>query len=213
MPSLLRYVDDFYPEPDLVREIALRSEYYQPENLYGFRSTKGYLPPGTIEKIKASFGFQKISLANTEQAATHFYHCLVRGSQKTTFFAHIDGARSRRHPKFSLVVYLSKHAPRGSGTGLYRHRRTGIWQEPTKEDGQRLGQSPDDIETHLGEEAAQRAKWELLDSSEHIYNRAVLFPAHWYHSSCRDFGSRLETGRLYHAFFFYGHPDVFSKRS
>jgi hypothetical protein len=210
MTSLLRYVDDFYPEPDLVREIALRSTYFVPEGLYGHRSTKGCLPRGTIEKIKSAFGFAKIRLTKTEHSTSHFYHCLAHGSQRTTFCAHIDGARSRRNPRFSMVVYLSRRAPKASGTGVYRHRRTGIWQEPTAADANRLGQSADALETLLENEALLRARWELLDSSEHVYNRAVLFPAHWYHSSCCDFGSRLETGRLYQAFFFCGYPDVFS---
>ena len=207
MGSLLRWIDDFYSEPDLVREIALRSEYFVPEGFYGPRSTKGFLPRGTIEKIQESFGFTKVRLIATAQRSTHFYHCLVHGKHRSRFFAHIDGARDARHPLYSMVVYLTLRPPKDSGSGIFRHRKTGLWQEPTSEDAHRLGQSTTELEAMLDADAGRRSRWELLESSEHVYNRAVLFPAHWYHSSCRDFGSRLETGRLYQAFFFYGYPE------
>ena len=209
MGNLIRFVDDFYPEPDLMREIALRSEYYVPEHFYGQRSARGFLPKGTIEKIQTAFGFERIKLINLKHRSGHFYPSLGRGKNRTQFFAHIDGARSAQHPLFSMVVYLSPRPPRDSGTGVFRHRKTGLWQEPTAEDAERLGQTQEELETQLEKDANRRSSWEMLDCSENVYNRAVLFPAHWYHSSRRDFGSRLEMGRLYQAFFFYGYPNVF----
>src|ERR1043165_3234407 len=129
MGSLLRWIDDFYPEPDLVREIALRSEYFVPEGLYGHRSTKGFLPRGTIEKIQESFGFAKVRLIARERSSTHFYHCLVRGKQRTRFYAHYDGPYDAKHPLFSMIIYLSLRPPKDSGTGIYRHRKTALWQK------------------------------------------------------------------------------------
>jgi hypothetical protein len=211
MGNLVRWVDDFYAQPDLIREIALRSEYFEPKGQKGYRSTKGYLPAGTLKRIQEAFGFEELNLLDQQRSTTHFYHCLVRGPQRTRFFAHVDFRRNDLHASFSMVVYLSLHAPKDSGTGIYRHRETGLWQDPTTEDARRLGKSKRELRTLLeDDDASIRSRWELLDSCQHVYNRAVVFPAHWFHSSCRDFGSRLETGRLYQAFFFTGYPDVFA---
>jgi hypothetical protein len=202
MGNLLQYVDRFYPEPDLMREIALRSEYYQPRSLYGFRSTKGFIAPGTMEKLQALSGCTDIALQDVDTRSSHFYHSLKRGRQSVRFLAHIDAAHDPEHPAFALVIYLTPNAPPEAGTGVYRHRETGVWQEATRADARRLGITLKALRQRLQDDGGESAKWELLDRVENCYNRAVLLPAHWYHSSMQEFGSRIDNGKLYHAFFF-----------
>jgi hypothetical protein len=211
MGRLFKIADDFYPDPDLVREIALRSTYHFPRNYFGYRSTKGFLPRGTVERIQALFGFERVMLHRAEWGTTCFYQTLARGRHRESFFVHIDAVRDPRQPRFAFLVYLSPQAPPGSGTGIYRHKATGLWQDPTAADARRLGRSRQELRDRLEADAQARSRWELLDSAENAYNRAVLFPSHWYHAGGRYFGSRVENGRLYQAFFFHGHPDVFAE--
>jgi hypothetical protein len=210
MTSRIKYVDGFYADPDVVRAIALRSDFYQPSGLYGFRSRRGFLADGTIERIKAAFGFQEITLRNVQQRSTHFYHSLARGPERVRFCAHYDAPYDAARPSFALLIYLAPGAPKTGGTGVYRHTRTGLWQEPTRADARRRGSTRMALRAQLASDGHLRARWQLLDRVDNIYNRAVAFPAHWYHSSCREFGTRAEDGKLYHAFFFQGWPDVFA---
>ena len=202
----LKWADGFYPEPDLIREIALRSTYYMPKPHYGFRTTKGYLPKGTLERIESTFGLTDIKLMETSTRSTHFYTSLSKGEQRVKFFAHIDHKRDDSYPSFSLVVYLAPDAPMGAGTGLYRHKPTGIWQEATKLDAQRANCSLRALNKQLDDDGGNRRQWELLDVCDNVYNRAVLFPSWYYHSSCLEFGSRPESGKLYQAFFMQARP-------
>jgi hypothetical protein len=50
------------------------------------------------------------------------------------------------------------------------------------------------------------SKWDIIDTSQNVYNRAILFPAHWCHTGLNYFGDSVENGRLYQAFFFRGYP-------
>ena len=100
------------------------------------------------------------------------------------------------------IVYLTPDAPRQSGTGVFRHKATGIWKSPTAADAIRLGLSRAELRQRLEADAKLRDRWELLDSADNVYNRAILFPSHWYHSGLNYFGDCLENGRLYQAFFF-----------
>jgi hypothetical protein len=202
----MKVIDNFYPEPDLIREIALRSTYHRPRWAHGYRSTRGFLPRGTLERITAALGFETIRLLPEKYGSTCFFHTLGRGGCREGFYAHIDCNKDPRQPLYNFVIYLSPNAPPRSGTGIYRHKQTGIWQDPTPDDARKLGLSRKKIEERLSEEAEDPSCWELLDSADNVYNRAVLFPSHWFHSGGGFFGSRVENGRLYQAIFFAGAP-------
>lgn len=109
-----------------------------------------------------------------------------------------------------MVIYLTPGAPRRSGTGLYRHRATGVWRVPPSDEARRLGLSRAAIVQRLDGDSGDRRKWEELSTVDNVYNRAVVFPADWYHSSVQDFGGRPENAKLYQAFFFHGTPNPFA---
>jgi hypothetical protein len=209
VPNLIKVLDDFYPEPDLIREIALRSTYHRPPWAHGYRSTRGFLPRGTLEKIQAAVGFETVRLLPEKYGSTCFYHTLGRGGLREGFYAHIDCEKDPRQLHYNCVAYLSPRAAKRSGTGIYRHKKTGIWQDPTPDDARKLGLSRKRVREWLREESEDPSRWELLDSADNVYNRAVLFPSHWYHSGGGFFGSRVENGRLYQAIFFAGTPYMF----
>jgi hypothetical protein len=209
MAGILKVVDDFYADPDLVRDTALRSEYRTAEPSYGYRSRKGFLPDGTVAKIKAAFGFETITLYHEMTGSTCFYHSFGQGQARESFHVHTDVDRRADDLDYSLVLYLIPKAPRNSGTAICRHKRTGVWQEPGAEDALRLGLSESAIRDLLVADSEDCSQWDIIDASQNIYNRAVLFPAHWCHTGQNYFGDSLENGRLYQAFFFRGYPDVF----
>ena len=205
----MRVLDNFYPEPDLIREIALRSIYHRPRWAHGYRSTRGFLARGTLDRITAGFGFETIRLLPEKYGSTCFFHTLARGGRREGFYAHIDCEKDPRQPHYNCVVYLAPNPPARSGTGIFRHKQTGIWQDPTADDARKLGLSRKRIREWLREDSEDPSRWELLDSADNVYNRAVLFPSHWYHGGRGFFGTGVENGRLYQAIFLAGSQYVF----
>lgn len=204
-------VDGFYPYPELMREIGLRSEMYQPKHYVGHRSRKGFIAEDLEGRIKAAFGFSELTLHNVRDRSGHFYVSPLRGRYRMPFFCHYDllpdaGGRSA----FSLVIYLTPDAPRDSGTAMYRHRRTGLVRYPSAAEAKAHGTTRAAFVQQLEDDGADRRKWEELARADNVYNRAVLFPADRYHASLRDFGGRPEDSKLYQAFFFHGAPDPFA---
>jgi len=209
MAGLIKVVDDFYADPDMVRQTALRSEYRTSYPSYGYRSRRGFLTDETVERIKTAFGFESITLYHEMTGSTCFYHSFGQGQAQESFHVHTDVDRRADDLDYSLVLYLTPGAPGDSGTAICKHKRTGIWQEPRAEDALRLGLSGSEISGLLDAESEDRSKWDIIDVSQNVYNRAVLFPAHWCHTGLNYFGDSIDNGRLYQAFFFRGYPDVF----
>ncbi len=203
-PPTLEVVDGFYPYPDLMREIGLRSELYVPRHYAGHRSRTPFIPADAVERIKAAFGFADIALHNVRERSGHFYVSPRRGAYRDSFFAHYDLNPDGGRAAYSLVIYLTPGAPRDSGTGLYRHRETGFWRYPTAAEARRAGTSRAALLRRFAEDGDDRRAWEELGRADNVYNRAVLFRADCYHSSLREFGGRPEEAKLYQAFFFHG---------
>jgi hypothetical protein len=203
----IKVCDNFYPYPDLMREIALRSPYYVPKGYVGHRSRKGFIPSDTLARIKAVFGFERIELENVRDRTGHFYISTNRDPNRSSFYAHQDAPYDPRRPLFALVVYLTPDAPRDAGTCMVRHRETGILRYPTAAEARQLGVSRSTLVKYLDEDGSDRDKWDELSSVENVFNRAVLFPASEYHSSSRDFGRHVGNAKLYHTFFLYGSPN------
>ena len=210
MTELLKGADAFYAKPDELRALALRSTYHTIDGSYGFRSPTGILLPGTLDQIRTAFGFTKIKLFPEWMGTRCFYHSFQQGESRESFYAHTDGVGRAGSVDYSLIVYLTPDAPRQSGTGVFRHKATGIWQAPTAADAKQLGLSRAKLRKLLEDDAKRSDRWELLDSADNVYNRAILFPSHWYHSGLNYFGDCLGNGRLYQAFFFRARPDVFA---
>src|SRR3954454_19331029 len=124
MDISISHCDNFYPYPELIREIALRSEFFEPKHFSGYRSIKGFLPEGALARIKAAFGLNEVKLVYRRERSTHFYHSLARKRNDVTFFAHYDLDPVPNEIAYALIVYLTPGAPEAAGTALYRHRQT-----------------------------------------------------------------------------------------
>jgi hypothetical protein len=212
VPPLFRFADDFYPDPRPVRAAALRASYFTPAGLYGWRSTAPFFAARAVARtLRDRFGFERVVLPREDQSTGRFYLALGTGRRREPFFAHYDAEWRGGLPGFALVVYLTPDAPPDSGTGLFRHRDTGLWKVPTAAEARRLGRTRKQLIDRLHAEGHDPARWEQLDGCANVYNRAVLFPAHWYHSGLGYFGDRVANGRIYQAFFFRAAPYLFDE--
>lgn len=177
-------VDDFYSNPDAVREFALNQEFSVKGSYPGNR-TKSFL----TEDVKDT-------IANIVRFA---------GGNVTDWFVYPDGdtytgafqmctsldrtwIHSDYYNMWAGVCYLTPDAPVSGGTALYRHKLSG---------------EREFIENSVYEkDAYDYTQWEMVDRIGNIYNRLILYPGKLYHASIDYFGQNHNNGRLFQTFFF-----------
>lgn len=179
--SQLYIIDDFYNNPEEVRNHALSKEFSVKGNYPGLRTE--------IELSPWFYGFKshfekilnrKITLWPEEYNSTYQY---TTETDKT--WVHHDATT------WAAVVYLTPNAPLDSGTALYRHKETGIFR-----DGPHATVS-------YNEQTTKEEDWEKIAEVGNMFNRAVIYNGHYYHRSVRPgFGTCKYTGRLFQTFFF-----------
>lgn len=179
MPHLL-VVDNFYKNPDEIRQIALAQEYAPNAKSYkGKRSFDRFLLPGVREEFMRLLGCE-ISDWLTQK---------VNGVFQITGFTdplvwHSD------HQNFAAAIYLTPDAPPGAGTSFWRDRKYGCRRPPphaleqlrfpedTEEDTKK---KHDEIYSEYN--LLHPDNWELVDKVGGVYNRLVLWDAQLIHSA------------------------------
>jgi hypothetical protein len=95
------------------------------------------------------------------------------------------------------VCYLTPDAPLTAGTGIFKHKETGlknwIYDEHTEEETKNAPHHVDHIDY---------TKWELVDRIGNVYNRLILYRGDLFHVSLDYFGKDIQYGRLFQTFFF-----------
>lgn len=175
-------VDNFYPNPDEIRQIALTMEYPVKGNYPGFR-TKPYLVPGIKEKIEAMVGRKIIYWPTGDTSYNGSFQYVTK--QQGWSSIHRDST------DYSLIIFLTKGAPIDSGTNVYQHE-TGI----SKSNGDKA------IEDRLNQDFQNDEAWDITASCGNLYNRAVAFDGRLSHKAGAYFGDNLQNARLFQTFFF-----------
>jgi hypothetical protein len=175
-------VDNFYIDPNSVREFALSQEFSVYGNYPGvrtescaepyFSNIKEYLETNIL-KTKINFwptGYNTAFQITTENDRTWIHHDCT---------------------KWAGIVYLTPDAPTESGTGIYRHKKSKVF----------LYESTDTID--YNHSSLDEKEWELVGFAGNVFNRLVLYNGMLYHRSVLPgFGTCKHTGRLFQTFFF-----------
>lgn len=178
---MLQIFENFYEDPDAVREFALALPYDVVGNYPGVRTPcmnqefcdyiQGYLE----EKLHTKITYFPRDLYNTSFQYT---------TKDAKTWIHHDST------KVAGVLYLTPNAPIESGTAIYRHKNTGIYRH---EEGQ----------IDYNEDPLVEEDWEKIIEVGNVYNRLVIYDGMYYHRSVLPgFGTDLHTGRLFQTFFF-----------
>lgn len=172
--------DNFYTNPDQVRDYALSQDFSISGNYPGLR-TDPYPEPyfSNMKSEIESILNKKINYwPKTYNTAFQF----TTAESKT--WIHYDPTR------WAAVCYLTPDAPTNTGTGIFRHRKEGFYKH-------KEGQTDFNNAQHSHED------WELLDYCGNVYNRIVIYEGSFYHSSViAGFGKDKYDGRLFQTFFF-----------
>ena len=194
-------VDDFYPDPDVIRSKALSFNFDEPPEITGYRSVGGYYPRNIKKRLEGYTG-AKVSQFPLPIGDLYdngiFYLSFAKGSKKEKPGVHYDDPLHH----MVCIVYLTEGIPAECGTSFYRHKRTGLISKPTVHDAKRLRRSLESIEDELHFDSNKRSKWEEIDRVGYGYNRAVIFPAKRLHAASKHFGGSIKGGRIYQLYTF-----------
>lgn len=186
--KLFTVIDGFCPTVDAVRESALQSGFGT------WRPNKGEVGSSVYDGMSFwglhSHMLRSLALAIGDVPFPNNMFFRVTNTDTEKAYVHSD----RMWGAQTCVAYLSKHEQE-SGTGFYRHRKTGLVEMPTFEEMQAMGifeQMKEDM-VNGGDDA-----WELTDVVRGFYNRAVIFHAPLFHSRHpkNGIGSTASDGRM-----------------
>jgi hypothetical protein len=186
-------VDNFYANPDLVREYAMNNLEFAPSNYHkGERSQSRYIIDGTKEKLEEVLGKKITNWNNGGYANGVFQFCTA--DQPIVY--HVDSQM------YAAMVYLTPDAPPQTGTAMYRSKVTGISSFP----GQESRMGSEYVDTFRGNNKEMNffdgTQFEKIDDIGNVYNRLVIFNSSQLHAATEYFGDAIDNARFFHMFFF-----------
>ena len=183
MVTKLIIADDFYESPIDVRNFALSQQF----------DVMGNFPNARTK----SFSNQNIKDSIQEIIATHggritYWPEGYNGAFQFTTAQNRSWIHADDGTTWAAVVYLTPDAPLSGGTGLFRHKATGLSEMPDSKE--KLN------EIYL--DAQDMTKWEIIDRIGNVFNRIVIYRGGIFHTSLDYFGKDKYDGRLFQTFFF-----------
>lgn len=178
MNRLVTIIDGFCSRIDEVRASALESGFGT------WKPNRGEVGSSNYEGMNfwGRHSLMLKSLAVAINSAPFPNNMFFRVSNEETERAYVHS--DREWGDLTCVAYLSDHKS-VSGTGFFRHRRTGLTIMPTFDEMKALS-----IFDELKEDMVSGGedKWEQLDFVRGLYNRAVIFHAPLFHARCPKHG-------------------------
>jgi hypothetical protein len=191
MKTNLIITDDFYQDPDGVREFALNEKFNVKGNYPGQRTKTFHDWPGLKEGIQ---GIVQNAGGKITWYESEYTSCFQYTTKNDSSWIHPDHTTM-----WAGVCYLTPNAPTGGGTGLFRHKETGLERPPKLANG---SHDEEWLNKHCWPHSRDFSKWDMTAMVGNVYNRLVLYRGDLFHSSLDYFGEGLNDGRLFQTFFF-----------
>ncbi len=198
-------VDSFYPNPDQIRENALKAAYNPP----GYKTKYPGIETQNLEESALQPLMQSISniighqIGWNNESPQGIFRIVddVTGATRDNL-VHVDPTR------WSGVIYLTLPEHCAGGTSFYKHKETGLTRllpEPHPEVQnaiKSLGMSHEQLSKLVIADSLNLDKWEETDRVTMMYNRLILFDGGKFHGVPHVFGKSRENSRLTQHFFF-----------
>ena len=174
-------VDNFYANPDEIRNYALTQVEYEEDNRWykGMRSTTVYRPKGMKEAFEHIIGQRIVDFESGYNGVFQ----IMRSHDQQVY--HYDTQR------WAGMIYLSPNAPIVSGTRMHKSKINDTRHRDEAE-----------ADFAFQGDFYDSTKFDITDSAANIYNRLLIMDAGAFHSAGPYFGNTKEKGRLTHLFFF-----------
>lgn len=173
-------IDDFYDDPDYVRDLAISAKYNEQGQDLGINVFKGTWPgrtsldvyriPNIDGLISKTLGVPVRQIGNSGK-----FRYAVEGD-KATYPLHIDDTN---HDVYAGVLYLNKVNDAIPGTVFYSFKNS---------------------ETPNFEDTTNLDLWNIDQISYIKYNRLIVYPANRFHGPGLSFGSSIHDARLVQLF-------------
>jgi hypothetical protein len=185
-------IDDFYQDPDRVRQLALATPKRADLRFWKGRRSNVF-DQETMAELKARF--EKIIGRKFKSIQSHFHVCDV----DDPLVYHCD------QQAWAGAVYLTPDAPVECGTSLWKSRKNGVSTKITPELAQQHGKPAKQLENETFGEGAllDKTKWTEVDRIGNVYNRCALWRGDRIHSCSGYFGHTDQTRRLFQLIFLW----------
>lgn len=183
----IRIIDDFCPRIADVRASALGAGFGK------WTPNKGEVGSSIYEGMnfwgQHSLMLASLSLAIGQAVYPNNMFFRVTNTDTEPAYVHSD----REWGAKTCVAYMSEHA--GSGTGFFRHKKTGWVEMLPMEEMARLGML-NDLKREMVEGSPD--VWEQTDFIRGFFNRALIFHAPLFHSRWpkNGIGTTPQDGRM-----------------
>ena len=176
-------IDNFYKNPDKIRDFALKQYYWDDEGYVGMRTRKQFMFEGVKER------FEEIMNAKITKWDSY--------GMNGRFQSNIAGAPTAHHcdaQQWAGMVYLTPNAPFSSGTKIIANKKTKIYHNE---------QSSNVLDFFPNQNTfTDGTLFEDVDVIGNVYNRLAIFDAQSIHCAGDYFGWDIASGRLWQMFFF-----------
>lgn len=186
-------VENFYQNPDEIRDYALGQTFFEGEGAVGYRTRKQYLFNGLKERFESIMG---IKIADHTENGHGWYDGGINGRFQscpagTKMVFHCDAQQ------YAAVLYLTPNAPTQGGTSFYKHRETGVRHSGDIDWVSGQGNIVFNQNTFI-----DPTPYEKVDTVGNVYNRLVIFDGQLIHSGENYFGWDIASSRFFQIFFF-----------
>ncbi len=193
MNNLISVFDDFYDNPEIVRDYALKREYSVVGNYPGKRDRDNSLLNeysannhnlGVKKFFESYFGRTVSGWDGSYNGAFQYVT-----SDETTWI-HKD---SSHHFSHAALIFLHPSPPPGDyGTSFFKHKSSDTY----------MSTGDDLVDDEIMNDGNDNTKWSLVDYIGYKYNRLVIYDSRLWHAANNYFGDTLKNSRLFQCFFF-----------
>jgi hypothetical protein len=193
-------VDDFFEDPDSIRNYALSLDYAKPDDNYpGVRTELLDTLNDTLFKSLSLRLFSLLYDFKVHRAGGHVQACFQLITEEyEEGWVHSD--LSTDDWCIAGVVYLTPNAPLSGGTSLYK-LTTATHPEQSKHKNVFYSNAAIDIDTYRKARDTFNDHYEKTMQISNVYNRLVMYNTNQLHRGDIFFGNNKENGRLTLVFF------------
>lgn len=197
MKDKIFIIDNFYENPENVRNLALNTEYNNGAkyNYPGYHSGKRYANNDLLKQKFESILKKEIKIENNLFGS--FRIMTEKSSKKIN--VHLD------LKNWAALVFLTPQPNLEAGLGIFRHKEFKLDSRPDDWECRKLGfEDFQEFEgTIIHRDKSSKDKWELIEYVEPVYNRLVLIRGDiLFHAGMSGFGTDISNSRITHNFFF-----------
>jgi len=180
-------IDDFYDDPDMVRNYALSQVFEDTEGYPGMRTEA----TGGNHNLPVKNVFEKLFNKKMNYWGERGFGGFQLNSVEDNPWVHTD---DQHGVVYSALVYLNKEYPDyDCGTDFYIHKKSGKKGEFGIDYSNNIYADIQNTEACLQN---YDTAWVKYDSVKYKYNRMVIFNAKFFHRTSNYFGDKHDKGKM-----------------